>query len=145
MNVNDPIVVTGYAIRLPGGVNSVEDFEQLLYAGRSAIGPMPADRYNRELYFDAKRGVPGKAYTQLGGCVDAWPLDQRLEQRIAQLGTFDLTHRQFAQVACRAWNSSLKAVPGLEQRCGIFVGTPVAPIKADRWRCQAWRMSHWHT
>ncbi len=83
---------------------------------------MPADRYNRELYFDAKRGVPGKAYTQLGGCVDAWPLDQRLEQRIAQLGTFDLTHRQFAQVACRAWNSSLKAVPGLEQRCGIFVG-----------------------
>ncbi len=118
----DPIIVAGYAIRLPGGVNSIEDFEQLLFNGRSAIGPMPAERFNRELYFEPKRGVAGKAYTQLGGCVDAWPLDDQVEARIAQLGTFDLTHRQFAQVAWRAWHSSLQAVPGLQHRCGIFVG-----------------------
>ena len=119
---DDPIVIVGHAIRLPGGVNSVADFERLLFDGRSAIDRMPAGRFDRELYFDSNRGVAGKAYTEFGGCVSASPLDDQVEQRIEALGTFDLTHRQFAQVAVRAWQDNLSKVIGIRTRCGVFVG-----------------------
>jgi acyl transferase domain-containing protein len=120
-NELDPIVIVGHAIRLPGGVDSVSDFERLLYDGRSAIDEMPAERYDRELYFDPQRGLPGKAYTELGGCVSTEPLDEPLERTIKSLGTYDLTHRQFAQVAVKAWNQGLDKCD-VAARCGVYVG-----------------------
>ncbi len=118
----DPIVIVGHALRLPGGVNSVVDYERLLFEGRSAIELMPDDRFDRDLYFDKKRGETGKSYTELGGCVSATPLDASVEQRIESLGTFDLAHRQFAQVAVKAWSADCLGVPSLSQRCGVYVG-----------------------
>lgn len=120
--INDSIVVVGHAVRLPGGINSVADFERLLFAGRSAIDEMPAERFDRALYYDAQRGLAGKAYTELGGCVSSEPLDAMVEDRISELGTFDLTHRQFAQVAVRAWEEGLARVSGLAGRSGVYVG-----------------------
>lgn len=119
---DDSIVVVGHAVRLPGGIDSVTDFERLLFAGRSAIDAMPAERFDRSLYYDNKRGLAGKAYTELGGCVSSEPLDAMVEDRISKLGTFDLTHRQFAQVAVRAWEEGLARVGGLAGRCGVYVG-----------------------
>ena len=118
----DPIVIVGHAIRLPGGVNSVVDYERMLFEGRSAIDVMPDDRFDRALYFDSKRGEAGKSYTELGGCVSAKPLDAAVEKKIEALGSFDLSHRQFAQVAVKAWSADCLAVPGLSQRCGVYVG-----------------------
>ena len=127
---DDPIVIVGRAVRLPAGVDSVEQFEELLFEGRSALAPVPESRFDRELYFDKRRGQIGKSYTQFGGCVSPEPLDQTLEARIGELGQYDLTHRQFAQVAAKAWadsglsldttNASL--IGQFAARCGIFVG-----------------------
>jgi len=131
---DDPIVIVGRSIRLPGGIDSIEQFAEVLYSGRSAIGPVPQSRFDRSLYYDDRRGQVGKSYTQLGGCVSSEPLDKQVEARIAELGCYDLTHRQFAQVAVRAWNdagiSSTASNDARSQwgrdelaaKCGIFVG-----------------------
>ncbi|TWU18982.1 Phthiocerol synthesis polyketide synthase type I PpsC [Allorhodopirellula heiligendammensis] len=127
---NDPdeIVICGYEVRLPGGVDNVDDFAEMLWAGRSGIEPMPDDRLDRSLYFDTERNVPGKTYTQLGGCVSPTPLSVERERKINALGEFDLTHRQFAQVAMAAVESTfgverIETVDGLNPlRAGVLVG-----------------------
>ena len=127
---NDPVVIVGRAVRLPGGIDNVQQFEQLLFDGQSAVATVPESRFDRDLYFDHRRGQVGKSYTQFGGCVSPEPLDDDLESQIAKLGTFDLTHRQFAQVAVKAWTdagltSDVANHPDknqFAQRCGIFVG-----------------------
>jgi len=126
----DPIVIVGRAVRLPAGVDSIEQFEQMLFDGRSALAPVPPSRLDRELYFDERRGQIGKTYTQFGGCVSPEPLDPALEARIGELGQYDLTHRQFAQVAAKAWADSGLDFGSTDEtstgrfaaRCGIFVG-----------------------
>ncbi len=121
-NQLDPIVIVGCAIRLPGGVDDVASFEQLLFEGRSAIAKVLEDRFDRTLYFDSEKGLPGKSYTDFGGCVSGRPLDEFVEQKIGSFGSFDLTHRQFAQVAAKAWSEGCHAVAGLNERCGVYVG-----------------------
>lgn len=126
----DPIVIVGRAVRLPAGVDSIEQFEQLLFDGRSALALVPQSRLDRELYLDKRRGQIGKSYTQFGGCVSPEPLDPALEARIGELGQYDLTHRQFAQVAAKAWADSgldfgltdESSTGRFAARCGIFVG-----------------------
>ena len=127
---NDPddVVICGYAVRLPGNIDNARDFEELLFEGRSAIDVMPADRLDRTLYFDSRRGVPGKTYTELGGCVDPMSLDKGVQQEIEAIGQFDLTHRQFAHVATAAFRSvfgdrKLGQVGSVDpNRGGVFVG-----------------------
>lgn len=119
----DPLVICGYAVRLPGGVDDVDAFENLLYRGESAIRRMPDQRLDRSLYLDPKKGVPGKTYTEIGGCVDPNPLCSELESRIRRLGDFDLTHRQFAHVAAKAIESAGGDLESINRsRAGMFVG-----------------------
>ncbi|TWT92487.1 Erythronolide synthase, modules 5 and 6 [Neorhodopirellula pilleata] len=124
----DEVVVCGYEVRLPGGVENVHDFEEMLWEGRSGIAPMPPDRLDRSLYFDPTKGVPGKTYSQLGGCVTPSPLNHEREREIEMLGHFDLTHRQFCQVAMEAVGAAfgthrIDQVSGIDpSRAGILVG-----------------------
>ncbi|MEM9587736.1 MAG: SDR family oxidoreductase, partial [Planctomycetota bacterium] len=126
--VEDELVICGYAVRLPGGVNDISDFESLLMEGRSAIQPLPESRLDRSLYFDSRRCIPGKTYSDLGGCVDEAPLDDEVESAIESLGRFDLTHRQFARVASDAMlatfgRRNLDTVDGVDSmRAGVLVG-----------------------
>ncbi|MEO1616398.1 MAG: SDR family NAD(P)-dependent oxidoreductase [Planctomycetota bacterium] len=125
---DDTIVLCGFDVRLPGGVNHWRDFETLLFEGRSAIGVLPKERLDRELYFDRQPGLHGKTYTEIGGWVDAAVLDPSVDERISQLGDFDITHRQFARVAASAmrsvlgdrWPTEVDAFDG--HRAGVFVG-----------------------
>lgn len=123
----DDIVICGYAVRLPGDVNDVDDFEALLFGGQSAIRAMPADRLDKDLYFDHRKGVPGKTYSDRGGWVDSQPLDRSLDRDIKAIGKFDLTHRQFASVAVAAMRSAtggdrVGATALTPEKGGIFVG-----------------------
>ncbi|MCO8124050.1 SDR family oxidoreductase [Stieleria sp. TO1_6] len=124
----DDVVLCGYEVRLPGGIDDAHQFEQLLYRGESAITRLPPDRLDRELYLHPTPGTPGKTYTEIGGCVDPRPSDLSIEREIETLGQFDLTHRQFAQVALAAVDASIGRAnlgncPAIDLgRAGVFVG-----------------------
>ncbi|MEM6366001.1 MAG: SDR family oxidoreductase, partial [Planctomycetota bacterium] len=125
---NDDVVICGFDVRLPGHVNGIADFEELLFDGRSAIEPMPVERLDRSLYFDARRQMTGKTYSDRGGCVDDLPPDSELQHQIDLLGRFDVTHTQLAHVAASALRHAFgDADVGTKSRwnpnrAGVFVG-----------------------
>ncbi|SFH84043.1 type I polyketide synthase [Planctomicrobium piriforme] len=118
-----PLAVVGMECRLPGAGN-LREFEQLLFEGRSGIGPMPADRFDRSLYHDPRKGQPGMSYTQLGGCVTERKPDLSLLGMTAdQAALIDPVHLNFCQVAIHAWlNAGFKKQDPQWRRTGVFVG-----------------------
>lgn len=66
----EPIAIVGMSIRAPGGVDDVAGFEQLLWRGVDAIGPIPPQRWNLDEWYDASPDAPGKMTTRFGGFVD---------------------------------------------------------------------------
>ena len=120
---DDDLVVVGFDVCLPGGAEGFAAFEQVLFAGQSAIDEVPADRFDRSLYFDPKRGETGKAYTTLGGCVPESAIDPAVRSVAQSWGDFDPCHQQFASVAASAWRrAGIPKTSGLERVCGLYVG-----------------------
>jgi len=66
----EPIALVGMGCRFPGGVQSPEDFWQLLARGGDAITEVPADRWDSLAYYDPNPGNPGKMYVRKGGFLD---------------------------------------------------------------------------
>ncbi|ORV80980.1 beta-ketoacyl synthase [Mycobacterium interjectum] len=65
---SDPVVVVGFAVEAPGGIETPDDFWALLSEQREALGPFPTDRgwALREL-FDGSRRDGFKPIHNLGG------------------------------------------------------------------------------
>ncbi|HEY2325331.1 MAG TPA: beta-ketoacyl synthase N-terminal-like domain-containing protein, partial [Thermoanaerobaculia bacterium] len=63
---DDGIAIVGMAGRYPGA-ETLDDFWLLLRDGRSAVGPIPRDRWDVERYFDSRPGTPGRSYNRNGG------------------------------------------------------------------------------
>jgi mycobactin polyketide synthetase MbtC len=68
MSDNDPVVIVGFAVEAPGGVETADDFWALLSEQREGLGPFPIDRgwALREL-FDGSRRDGFKPIRNLGG------------------------------------------------------------------------------
>ncbi|MEO8152055.1 MAG: type I polyketide synthase [Rhizobacter sp.] len=67
---NEPIAVIGMGCRFPGGADSPEAFWQLLQEGRDAIRDVPADRWDKDAYFDADPDAPARMSVRNGGFLD---------------------------------------------------------------------------
>ena len=81
---NEPIALVGMGFRLPGGCDTPEAFWQLLAAGEDAVGPIPADRWDIEEFYDADPDAPGKMYTRHGGFLERdRPIRRRSSSAIA--------------------------------------------------------------
>jgi len=65
----EPIAIIAAACRLPGGIDSLESYWQLLDEGRDAIEPFPPSRWNTDELYDADADAPGKTYCTQGGFV----------------------------------------------------------------------------
>ncbi len=83
------IAIVGMGCRFPGGVNSPNEFWQLMIEGRDAIVDVPPDRWDIRKYFDPDPNKPGKMYTRSGGF-----LQQRIDQFDAQF--FGISPREAA-------------------------------------------------
>ncbi|MEO6829248.1 MAG: polyketide synthase, partial [Acidobacteriaceae bacterium] len=66
-----PLAVVGIGCRLPGGVQSPEEFWTLLRNGIDAVGEVPASRWDTAAFYDSNPDTPGKMSTHWGGFIDA--------------------------------------------------------------------------
>ncbi|HVU66438.1 MAG TPA: beta-ketoacyl synthase N-terminal-like domain-containing protein, partial [Ktedonobacteraceae bacterium] len=122
----EPLAIVGMACRFPGS-SSPEDFWDFLLRGGDAIGPVPADRWDVEAYYDPDRGAPGKMYTRAGAFLATE------EIRSFDAGFFGISPREARRmdpqqrllltVAWEALERAGYAVPELAgSQVGIFIG-----------------------
>ncbi|OHW96459.1 polyketide synthase [Colletotrichum incanum] len=82
---DDPVVICGMAMRLPGGVSNAEEFWDMLMQKRCASVLVPKDRFNIDGYYSEKPR-PGTMQTK-----KAYFLDH------VQLDRFDASHFSFGR------------------------------------------------
>ena len=66
---NEPIAVVAMACRLPGGIETPEEYWRLLAEGRDAVGPFPPRWAGQDLY-DPDPSAEGKSLAREGGFVE---------------------------------------------------------------------------
>ena len=119
-----PLAIVGLACRLPEADN-LDEFWKLLVAGRSAIRDLSEEKLPRALYFDPTKGVRGKSYSAIGGCVPPKPLASgELPLPEALQRRSDPGHLAFCQVAldaCRQAGFDPRHMP--LHRGGVYVGS----------------------
>ena len=64
---DDDIAIVSMACRLPGGVETPDDFWSLLRDGTDAITEIPKDRWDADAIYDADPDAIGKSYCRHGG------------------------------------------------------------------------------
>jgi acyl transferase domain-containing protein/NADPH:quinone reductase-like Zn-dependent oxidoreductase/SAM-dependent methyltransferase/acyl carrier protein len=120
----EPIAVIGAGCRLPGADGPAALWE-VLRDGRDTTGPIPADRFDVDAWYDADPAVPGKIATRRGGFLgDVAGFDAGLFQiapREAQ--GMDPQQRLLLEVAWEALEHAGLAPDALEgSPTGVYVG-----------------------
>lgn len=69
MQHREPIAIVGIGCRFPGDVGSPDELAALLAAKRSAIGDVPADRWDRDAFYHPDFRRPGYLHVRRGGFV----------------------------------------------------------------------------
>jgi acyl transferase domain-containing protein len=118
-----PLAIIGMACRLPGAEN-LDQYWRLISEGRSAVGDVPPDRLDQELYFDPNKGTRGKTYSRRAALLanrqfdpTRCPLPAELQSRV------DNTHLLMCGVAADALRQG-----GLDpfnlpiRNAGVFIG-----------------------
>ena len=67
---HEPVAIVGMSVRAPGGVTSVAEYAEMLWAGRDAITEIPGDRWPLGDWFDESQDAAGKMYTRHGGFIE---------------------------------------------------------------------------
>ena len=113
------LAIVGMSCRLPGA-DSIDAYWRLISEGRCAIAQLPANRFDRELYYHVEKGVRGKSYTSLGALA-TWPDCDFLPQD--KKGGTDPAHVSFCQVAAEAFrDAGLDPNVTSERTTGVYVG-----------------------
>jgi acyl transferase domain-containing protein/SAM-dependent methyltransferase len=122
---NEPVALIGVGLRLPGAVNTPDDFWRLLVAGGDAVGPIPPERWDVEAFYAAHPQLPGKMLTRHGAFLDA--IDQfapaffNIAPREAE--QMDPQQRLLLQVAWEALEHAGQAPERLDgSATGVFLG-----------------------
>jgi acyl transferase domain-containing protein len=121
---SDAVAIVGMAARLPGAAN-VDEFWDLLLAGRDAVTEVPKQRWDIDRYFGTDPDSPGKIVSRNGGFVPA--VDQfdatffGVAPREAHL--MDPQQRLLLELHWEALENAGIDPGGLrEAACGIYVG-----------------------
>ena len=121
---HEPIAVIGAACRLPGGANTPDAFWELLASGRDAIGPIPANRWDRALYYDPNPSVPGRMYVQSGAFIDDVEGFDAAFFGISgtEAETLDPQQRHLLEVTWEALETAGHTASVARTRTGVFLG-----------------------
>ncbi|HLA84286.1 MAG TPA: polyketide synthase, partial [Thermoguttaceae bacterium] len=121
------VAVIGVACRLPGADN-IEQFWDMVRAGRTAWGPVPEERLNRRLYYHPEKGTLNKTYADLAALVNYRPVDRQLcplsDSAIRRHDAAHVTLCEVAAAACRHAGFDPGAVP--YPNTGVYVGHAAA-------------------
>jgi acyl transferase domain-containing protein/NADPH:quinone reductase-like Zn-dependent oxidoreductase/acyl carrier protein len=120
-----PIAIVGMGCRFPGGAEDAESFWELLREGREAIGEVPADRWDREAFYDPDPTKPGKMISKFGGFLSDVDKFDAGFFGIAprEAATLDPQQRMLLEVTWQALESAGIAPKSLEgSRTGLYLG-----------------------
>jgi len=122
----EPIAVVGMSCRFPGGGNSPDQYWEILKNGVDATSEIPADRWDRDAYYDPDPQASGKMYTIRGGFLDV-PIGHfdaaffRISPKEAN--GLDPQQRLLLEVGWEAIENAGIDVAALEgSQTGIFIG-----------------------
>jgi natural product biosynthesis luciferase-like monooxygenase protein len=121
----EPIAIVGMACRFPGGASDAGKLWTLLRDGVDAVGPVPADRWDSDAFYDSDPDAPGKLYVRHGAFLDDIGHFDAEFFGISPLeaSTMDPQQRLLLEVAWEALENAGLAPEGLRaSRTGIFVG-----------------------
>ncbi|BBX88745.1 polyketide synthase [Mycolicibacterium boenickei] len=65
-----PVAVIGMSCRLPGGIDSPEQFWEALIRGDDLVTEVPPERWDADEYYDPEPGVPGRSVSKWGAFLD---------------------------------------------------------------------------
>ncbi|MEW6994407.1 SDR family NAD(P)-dependent oxidoreductase [Colwelliaceae bacterium MEBiC 14330] len=120
---NEEIAIIGLACRLPGGIESPQQFWQVLEQGIDCVGELGNKRWEKALYFDKDPDVAGKMYSQWGGlleqvnCFD----NNFFEVSSHEALMMDPQQRLLMEVSWQALENA-NIVPSKNQKAGVFIG-----------------------
>ena len=121
----EPIAIIGAGYRLPGGVRDAESFWQVLRTGRDTVTEIPAERWDRDKYYDPDPDAAGKMYTRSGAFVaDIDKFDpQFFGMAPREAASLDPQQRMLLEVAWEAFENAGYAPNKLTgSPTGVFVG-----------------------
>ncbi|MFD0318987.1 SDR family NAD(P)-dependent oxidoreductase [Streptomyces flavalbus] len=129
---NQPLAIVGLAGRYPGAATPHELWD-VLSEGKERTGPVPADRWDHDPYFDPRRGTPGRTYSRWGAFCDGVaefdaPFFQ-LSARQAEL--MDPHERLLLQAAWEALEDAGHTPEGLAEQTGRGVGVFAGAMWTD--------------
>jgi acyl transferase domain-containing protein/acyl carrier protein len=121
----DPIAIVGVGLRLPGGIEDLEQLWEFLVSGADALGPVPPGRFDIDAYFDPDPEVKGRAYVRHASFLEQIdrfdPAFFHISPREAR--HIDPQHRLVLETAWEALEDAGVVPATLEgTRSGVFVG-----------------------
>lgn len=121
-----PVAIMGMACRLPGGVNSPDELWDMLVAGRTGWGPIPATRWDAGSFYHpdprARQSVNFRSGHFLDGDITAFDV-RFFGIPIGEAKSMDVQQRQLLEVSYEAVESAgLPAETLRGSKTGVFLG-----------------------
>jgi len=125
LETRDKIAIIGIGCRFPGGVDTPENYWDVLTARRDVISEVPPDRWDVDAFYDPDPERAGKITTRFGGWLDDVdrfdPQFFSISPREAQ--SLDPQQRLLMEVTWRALeNAGLSAASLSGSKTGVFCG-----------------------
>jgi 8-amino-7-oxononanoate synthase len=117
------IAIVGMGARF-GGAPDLQAYWELTRDGRDAFGPVPADRWPHEVFFDENRRATDRTYAPKGAFLDDVRSFPALHLGIPprRVEVMDPQQRLALEVALQAIEDSGRSPAGMPRRTGVFVG-----------------------